>query len=455
MNLNELHSAYFVGIGGIGMSALARYFHQRGVNVFGYDKTRNNICVELESMNIAVHYNDNPDEIPTAFTEAPKAETVVIYTPAVPPNHRELTALKAQGYETLKRSVALGQVVSEFKTIAIAGTHGKTTTSALVAHILMESGLGCNAFLGGISTNYNSNLLVDSNSEYAVVEADEYDRSFMTLHPNWAIITSIETDHMDIYGDDEHLVSAFRAFVQQIKSEGLLIARKGLPDLQPKVLIQEYAIEEEAEIRAEQVTVKDGVYQFDFVSARSSFSALKMGLPGRHNVENAIAAVGIAMALKVDETVIRRALESFRGVKRRFEVHIRTSELVYIDDYAHHPTEIKVFVSSVKEMFPDKKITGVFQPHLYSRTRDLANDFAAALSLLDEIVLMEVYAAREERVEGVDAEMLLGLVEASNKKVLSGNELLEHVRHQRPEVLLTMGAGDIDQWVEPIKTALS
>src|SRR5690554_2734744 len=412
MNLSKLHSAYFIGIGGIGMSAIARYFHHRKIQVFGYDRTRNSICSDLEISGISIHYTDDADHIPTAFFESPKDRAVVIYTPAVPQNHRGLTALKALGYETLKRSVALGQLVAEFRTIAVAGTHGKTTTSALIAHILTESGFGCNAFLGGVSTNYNSNLLIDDNSRYAVVEADEYDRSFLTLRPDMAVVTSVESDHLDIYGDADQLTAAFREFVQQIKPEGLLIAKKGLNHLEPQVAFQDYAIGENAGIRADNVAVEDGVYRFDLNAADQKLSKLKLGLPGRHNVENALAAVGVALALEIDGTAIRQALNSFKGVKRRFEVHLNSSERVYIDDYAHHPSEITAFVSSVREMYPEKRITGVFQPHLYSRTRDFAAEFAKALSLLDEVILLEIYAAREQPIEGVTAEMLLDLINA-------------------------------------------
>lgn len=454
MNLNTLHSAYFIGIGGIGMSAIARFMQHRGVRVFGYDRTRSALCRELESSGMDIHYTDDPEQISTAFLDTEKSRALVIYTPAVPKNHAELQFLRDRGFEVLKRSEVLGVISKNYKTVAVAGTHGKTTTSAMVAHILTESGAGCNAFLGGISTNYDTNMILDANADYAVIEADEYDRSFLTLYPNWAVVTSMESDHMDIYGHNDELGSAFRKFTGQIERGGKLFTRKGLDLHNARVETKYYAVEETADISAQNVRVQSGAYHFDLLTEERAIRNVHLGLPGRHNVENALAAAGIAMALEVDDELIKEALASFKGVKRRFEVHFNTQELVYIDDYAHHPTEIKACVDSVREMFPNRRITGVFQPHLYSRTRDLAEGFAESLSLLDEVILLEIYPAREEPIEGVDSNMLINLIELENKSVMSGDELLRTIRQKRPDVLLTLGAGDIDQLVEPIKNAL-
>lgn len=402
-----------------------------------------------------IHYSDDPDLIPQQFLSGDQQHSAVIYTPAIPKDHREFNHLKSLGYHILKRAQILGEISARYKTVAIAGTHGKTTTSAMVAHILVESGLGCNAFLGGVSTNYNSNFIIDTNSNYAVVEADEYDRSFLTLHPDWAVVTSMESDHLDVYGHEDHLSDAFRDFVQQIHPDGLLIVREGLPDLSPEVAQFEYAIGKSVEISADNLRVESGAYHFDLTAFGQRIPSVKLGLPGRHNVENALAAVGVAKALRIDNDIIRRALGSFKGVKRRFEVHVQSDELVYIDDYAHHPTEIAACVGSVREMFPHRKITGVFQPHLYSRTRDFASGFAEALSGLDEVILLEIYPAREAPIEGVNADMLLQRISKKPKSLLTGEELLQRITDEKPDVLLTMGAGDIDQWVEPIKTALA
>jgi len=454
MNLNTLHSAYFVGIGGIGMSAIARFMQHRGVQVFGYDRTKSALCRELESAGMDIHYADDPEQIPTAFLDSERSRALVIYTPAVPKNHAEMQFLRDRGFEVLKRSEVLGVISKNYKTVAVAGTHGKTTTSAMVAHILTESGAGCNAFLGGISSNYNTNMVLDADSGIAVIEADEFDRSFLTLHPNWAVVTSMESDHMDIYGHNDELGSAFRKFVGQIEQGGRLFTRKGLDLHNAGVETEYYAVEETADISAQNVRVQSGAYHFDLLTKEHAIHDVQLGLPGRHNVENALAAAGVAMALKVDDELIKKALSSFKGVKRRFEVHFNSEELVYIDDYAHHPTEIKACVESVREMFPSRRITGVFQPHLYSRTRDLAEGFAESLSLLDEVILLEIYPAREEPIEGVNSTMLLDLIELENKSVMSGDELLHGIRRRQPDVLLTLGAGDIDQLVDPIKNAL-
>lgn len=455
MNLKAIHSAYFVGIGGIGMSAIARFLHLQGIAVSGYDRVRSKRCQALEQEGISVHYSDDPDLIPRSFCEASKDAVLVVYTPAVPASHRGLSWLRERGYTVHKRSVVLGMIAADFKTVAVAGTHGKTTTSAMVAHILTECGLGCNAFLGGISANYNSNLIVDSSSPYAVVEADEFDRSFLALHPQWAVVTSVESDHLDIYGEASSLTAAFDVFVQQVDPDGVVYYHAKLDNLHPQAMRVSYAVEEPADLRAENVRVESGAFHFDLAMGERAITGIRLGMPGRHNVENALAAAGIALTLDVEEPAIRKALGTFKGVKRRFEMHINTNKVVYIDDYAHHPTEITACIGAARELFPQRRITGVFQPHLFSRTRDLADGFADALSALDEVILMEIYPAREDPIEGVSAQMILDRVSAKNKALLSGEALLGHVEKAPPEVLITMGAGDIDQWVEPIKNTLS
>lgn len=453
MNLNQLHSAYFVGIGGIGMSALARFFSRRGVLVFGYDRTRTALCEALENEGIEIHYTDDPKNIPVEFSD-PAVNKLIVFTPAIPKDHRELLWLRNKGFTPLKRSEVLGLISKQYKTVAVAGTHGKTTTSALIAHILVASGKGCNAFLGGISTNYNTNVIVDEKSDLAVIEADEYDRSFLTLHPDWAVVTSVEVDHLDIYGDNQSLVSAFNEFVGQVHPEGVLVAHAQANGLNPTVKTLRYHIGSAADIRAENVHIKAGAYHFDLIAQDRTMKDVKLGLPGRHNIENALAAAGIALALEVPEHKISEALSSFKGVKRRFEIHIHTDSTVYIDDYAHHPTEIAACLSSVSEMYPNKHIIGVFQPHLYSRTRDLAAEFADALSQIDEVILMEIYPAREMPIPGVTSQMLLDMVRAPKKQIMTGEELVSRFFKEKPEVLISLGAGDIDRWVEPIKNAL-
>lgn len=454
MNLKELHSVHFIGIGGVGMSALARYFAHLGKVVTGYDRVRNALCTEMENAGIEISYTDSEDTIPVKFLNTQKAQSLVVYTPAVPADHVQINYLRNSGYEVIKRSAALGKIVEHYQCIAVAGTHGKTTTSAMITHILTASGTGCNAFLGGVSTNYNSNLVLDENSPYAVVEADEYDRSFLTLKPQWAVLTSTDSDHLDIYGDSKNMQSAFRDFVAQINPDGLLIIKHGLGDMHSQAETLQYGLTALAELRASNVRVESGAWYFDLHHNNQSIKDIRLGLPGRHNVENALAAAGIALKLNVAHEAIRNSLGTFKGVKRRFEMHIQRENLVFIDDYAHHPTEITACISSVREMFPKRKITGVFQPHLFTRTRDFAREFAKALSALDEVILLEIYPAREKPIAGVDAQMLLDKIQLDQKKLLSANELIEKIRAQHPQVLLTMGAGDIDQWIEPLKQAL-
>jgi UDP-N-acetylmuramate--alanine ligase len=455
MNLTSVHSVYLVGIGGIGMSVLARFFKQQGAFVSGYDRTPTELCDAMLLEGIEIHFQDDVALITQKFLQTPKANALVIYTPAIPSNHSELNWLRNEGYSVLKRSEVLGHISLNYKTIAVAGTHGKTTTSAMIAHILIESGLGCHAFLGGISTNYNTNFITREGAEFAVVEADEFDRSFLKLSPQIAIITSVDADHLDVYGEANEVVKSFNDFANRIVPQGTLIKNAAISNMNPNVRQLTYSISQNADLRGSEIEVKSGVYHFDIESAAAQIESVELGLPGRHNVENAVAAAGVAIELDINPDIIKQALASFKGVKRRFETHIRTQNLVYIDDYAHHPTEIAACVASVKEMYPGKKITGVFQPHLYSRTRDFAADFAKALDALDEVILLEIYPARELPITGVDSTMLLNLMNGTEKRLVSKANLVQEMKNLRPEVLITMGAGDIDQLVEPLVKALS
>lgn len=449
MNVKGLHSVYFIGIGGIGMSAIARYFRAMGIAVAGYDKTETSLTRKLIDEGIAVIYQDDVHAIADQF----KGQmTTVVYTPAVPKDLEILNYFKNQGNIVAKRSEMLGLITQGSFSIAVAGTHGKTTTSSMVAHLLKHSGKGCNAFLGGITTNYDSNVLLDEKSNVTVVEADEFDRSFLTLDPNVAIVTSTDADHLDIYGEHNVLLDSFQLFVNKVPQNGVVVMRNGLL-LKHKNVIT-YGIEDDAKVVAKNVRVDNGNYLFDVVSMIRTYEGLVVGLPGRHNIENALAALIVGELMELSEAEIREGLLTFSGVKRRFERVIDNDELTYIDDYAHHPKELEMCISSVKELYPSKKITGIFQPHLYSRTRDFAPDFAKSLDLLDEAILMDIYPARELPIEGVTSEMLLNLMTISRKSIVSADQMVEDVKGRELEVLLTLGAGDIDRLVEPLKAAL-
>ena len=447
MSLEKINKVYFLGVGGIGMSALARYFNSLGKEVLGYDKSETVLTNQLEKEGIEVHYTDSPSRIPADVD-------LVVYTPAIPSDLEEYKHCWGKGYVMKKRSEVLGMITDDSFTLAVAGTHGKTTTSSILAHLLKQS-VGCNAFLGGISKNYNSNVLFTENAKNTVVEADEYDRSFLTLHPNMAIITSMDADHLDIYGDHSKLLESFELFSSQIRAGGALILNKKLEDkLSPSCDVITYSITEKADYYLDNIEIIDGNYVFSVQAQSGLISDIKFGLPGRHNVENAIAAVAVADQLKVSHQEIKSALESFKGIKRRFEYIIKQHDLVYIDDYAHHPEELKATISSVKELYPENKITGVFQPHLYSRTRDFSDEFAKSLDILNEVILLDIYPAREQPIEGVTSEMLLRKVTIKNKMVSTKTELVAELKQRKLEVLLTMGAGDIDKLVEPIKNEL-
>jgi len=450
---------YFLGVGGIGMSALARYFNHYNKKVIGYDKTSTVLTSQLESEGISCHYDENLSLLKDVLSLFNKEEVLVIYTPAVPKEHDEYKYLLENGYAIFKRSQVLGEITRQFKTIAIAGTHGKTTTTTLVTHLLKSAGINCFSFMGGISKNYGTNLLlgdINDKDAYVVVEADEYDRSFLTLHPQIAVITSVDADHLDIYGSAEDVKEGYTLFANQVSKDGVLIVKKNVDNelkLTAKRLV--YSLNLNTEYCAQSITIENAQFHYDIKSPVEPITKATLGLPGLHNVENSIAAVAIAQQLGIKANVIKEALRSFNGVKRRFDYRVKTDRAIYIDDYAHHPEELKATIGSVKKLYPDKKITGIFQPHLFSRTRDFADEFAASLDMLDECILLDIYPAREKPIEGVTSEMLIGKMKLADKKVLSKEGVLELLKSNTPEVLLTMGAGDIDRLIEPIEKILT
>jgi len=450
IELRNIQQVYLVGIGGIGMSGLARYFSHLGCMVCGYDKTSTPLTDALQQEGIGVVFMDDVTLVPEVFNK-PDAQTLVIYTPAVPKDSAILNHFRTVGFELYKRSQVLGIINQSMFTVAVAGTHGKTTTSSLIAHLLTEAGKDCSAFLGGIASNYSSNMLY-GNSNIVVVEADEYDRSFLTLYPDIAVITSMDADHLDIYGDHEHLTDSFRMFASQIKAGGRLIAKQGLPLTHKNT---SYTIgAEAADAIGTNIRVENGSFYFDFESGDTIIKDIEMGIPGMHNIENAVAAIQVALYMNVEPAVAKAALASFKGVKRRFEYIVRTEDNVYIDDYAHHPEELKACLASVKKLYPERKLTVVFQPHLFTRTRDFADGFAEALDMADELLMLDIYPAREQPIPGVDSAMILSKMQMTEKYLLSKQDIITRVQEQQPELLLTVGAGDIDQLVEPLKQAL-
>ncbi|GAB1855450.1 UDP-N-acetylmuramate--L-alanine ligase [Flavobacteriaceae bacterium MHTCC 0001] len=447
MNLNNVHNIYFVGIGGIGMSALARYFKSIGKYVAGYDKTPTEITDALKQEGIAIHFNDN-----VSFIEAPFKHidnTLVVYTPAIPKQHEELNYFLSRGYNVMKRSQVLGWITESTFCLAVAGTHGKTTTTSILGHLLYQNNVKLTAFLGGISENYNSNLILNGNA-VSVVEADEFDRSFLTLSPDLACITSMDADHLDIYGDASKLKQSFEDFSKKIKPNGKLFVKNGLP-------IQgiTYGIEDDADYAVQNIKIENGVYVFDIKTPKDIIRGVKFHLPGRHNLSNALIAMAMAAEFGVSHQQLASALATYRGVKRRFTYHIKTDELVFIDDYAHHPEEINAVFDAVREMYPNKKVLAIFQPHLYSRTRDFIDDFAKSLSQFDEVLLLEIYPARELPIEGVDANWLLGKIDNTNKKLITKTDIVSEIHKSAAQVILTIGAGDIGEEVKQIKKGLS
>jgi UDP-N-acetylmuramate--alanine ligase len=457
VKIENYHNIYFLGIGGIGMSALARWFSRKGLTVSGYDRTSTTLTKELEQEGIAIHYEDAVENIP-AEVNSEKEKTLVVFTPAVPKDHKEYNHLKDNGYTIMKRSEVLGLITKDYRTIAVAGTHGKTTTSSMIAHILKVAGKDMVGFLGGITTNYNSNLVMhgDINANtIAVVEADEFDRSFLRLFPQVAIVTSADADHLDIYGDHEALVQSFKDFIKQINKDGTLIIHESVDELLTRdthVKKSTYSMSR-GQFFASSITAKGGFFEFD-LQGLSKVEHIKLGVPGFHNIENAIAASIAASAFKIPTYVIREALESFTGVKRRFEYIIKGRRVIYVDDYAHHPTEIEAFLKSMKSLYPGRKLTVIFQPHLFTRTRDFAEGFSKSLSLADELFLMDIYPARELPIPGVDSDMLLAGITSPVKVRCRKDDLMSKLESVDADVIVTVGAGDIDNFVDPIKKML-
>jgi UDP-N-acetylmuramate--alanine ligase len=450
MEINKISAVYFLGIGGIGMSALARYFNEKGVKVSGYDKTETPLTKKLIAEGIKIHFVDDVNLIN-------KNAEIVVYTPAVPANHEELNFYKDNNYNLLKRSDVLGLLTRDSFNVCVAGTHGKTTTSAMVAHILKDSGYGCNAFLGGIAANYDTNYL-SSEKNVSVAEADEYDRSFLKLSPDVAIITSMDADHLDIYGTEENMQDAFVEFTSKIKPNGCLIVKHGLKrinDFKVKDICTYSFSDKNANIHIDNVEIKNGAYQFDVVNNFWIVKDVVLNMGGLHNIENVIAAIGVAKYLKIDDDKIKAAVANFKGVKRRFEYVVKTDGLVIIDDYAHHPEELRALIEGAKNLFPTKKCTVIFQPHLFSRTKDLADGFAEVLSMADETILLPIYPARELPMEGVTSELILNKMTNAKKSIKEKNEILHYLKNSEQQLLVTAGAGDIDAMVEPIKNLFS
>jgi len=448
MNLSELQRIYFVGIGGIGMSALARFFGNHGIEIYGYDKTKTKLTEALEKEGCHIHYEDRVDLIPEAID-------LVIYTPAIPSNHSELAYFKRNFYPVQKRAAILGAISKQKKCIAMAGTHGKTTTSSMISFVLRHGGIDCSAFLGGIVKNYESNF-VFGKSEWMVVEADEYDRSFLHLDPEIAIISSVDPDHLDIYQKKDLMIGGFRDFVQKINEGGSLLKAHSIEqelNSGEKVNAETYGIEEGV-YAAKEIKVKDGAFVFDAHYPGGKIEAVKVQMAGRHNIENAMAAIAVAKKLGIENENIKNAFAEFKGIQRRFDIRINNHKQVYIDDYAHHPSELNAAIGAAKELFPKRKITGIFQPHLYSRTRDFADGFACALDALDELIILPIYPAREVPIKGVTSAMILNKMQSEHKVLKQKEELIPYLKANEFEILLTLGAGDIDVFVPQIEELL-
>ncbi len=456
MKLEQYDSVYFLGIGGIGMSAIARWFKHKGLRVSGYDRTPTPLTHELIEEGMEIHFEDRIEFIPGYLT---REKTLVVFTPAIPKNHLEHAYLIGQGFTILKRSEVLGLLTKSYTTVAVAGTHGKTTTSSLIAHILKYAGIDMVGFLGGITTNYSSNLVMHGEvnaKTIVVVEADEFDRSFLRLFPEIAVVTSADADHLDIYGDHASMLTSFKDFIKQITKGGNLIIHESISSLADGIEISKetYGMSQ-GQFFAGNITANGGFFEFDLHGFGKKIEKIQLGVPGFHNMENAIAATLVAMKLGVNERTIREALASFKGVKRRFEFIIKRDDLVYIDDYAHHPTEIEAFLNSLKSMYKGRKLTVIFQPHLFTRTRDFAEGFSKSLSIADEVLLMDIYPAREEAIPGVSSDMLFKDITSPVKIRCSKKDVMQKLEDLDVEVVATVGAGDIDTFVKPIKEMLN
>lgn len=456
MTIDQYDNVYFLGIGGIGMSALARWFRHKGMRVAGYDRTPTALTHELIEEGMELHFDDRVELIPGYLT---REKTLVIFTPAIPKDHKEHAYLRENGFTILKRSEVLGLLTRSYRTIAVAGTHGKTTTSSLIAHILKSAGQNMVAFLGGITTNYESNLVMHgqvNENTWVVAEADEYDRSFLRLFPHVAVVTSADADHLDIYGDHQSMLKSYRDFIGQVHHHGYLFIHESIAELAKgieNITVQTYGTSQ-GQFFADRIVAQGGFFEFDLKGFAQTIEKIQLGVPGFHNMENAIAATLVAKRIGIGDDVIRQALASFKGVKRRFEFVVKNDRCVYIDDYAHHPTEIEAFLRSLKSMYAGRKLTVVFQPHLFTRTRDFAGGFSKSLSLADEVLLMDIYPAREEPIAGVTADMLFPAITSPVKIRCGKKDLLEKLEDLDVDVLATVGAGDIDTLVKPIKEML-
>ncbi len=447
---------FFLGIGGIGMSALARYFKITGDNVGGYDLTKSPLTEKLESEGMEIHYNDNVSSIPVKYMDSEK--TTIIYTPAIPNDMKELNFFRQGGFNVLKRSEVLGVVTKDKKAICVAGTHGKTTVSTLIAHIINNSKIGVNAFIGGISNNFKSNLLVSPTSDLVVAEADEFDRSFLTLNPYIAVITATDPDHLDIYGTKEEMLKAFAEFTHLIKPNGTLLMKKGIdlkPDTVDSVKILTYSLDDNtADFYASEIKTANGTIIFDFNGPDINIKGVELGVPVKINIENAVAAMAIAHLNNVSDALIKESIKSFKGTKRRFDIRVKNDKVIYIDDYAHHPNEIKASLSSIKDLYPNKRLCVVFQPHLYSRTRDFAADFAVSLDKADDIILTDIYPARELPIKGVTSETILKKIKNKKKTLCAKENIVKELENHNFDILVTLGAGNIDRYVSDIENYL-
>jgi UDP-N-acetylmuramate--alanine ligase len=444
MNLKNIDNIYFIGIGGIGMSALARYFKVNNFYVAGYDKTPSSVTKALEELDIDIHFNDAVNQIPKQIFN--KEKTLVVYTPAISKDHKEYNYFKDEDYTIYKRSEILGAITKNTFCFAVAGTHGKTTTSTILGHILHESGINATSFLGGIAENYNSNLILGGD-KISVVEADEFDRSFLQLSPNMACITSMDADHLDIYGEEEALTQSFVEFSKKVSDQ--LFIRKGLP-----IKGITYGIEDGSDYEAQNISIENGTYIFDVKTPTETYKNIELNLSGRHNVLNTVVALAMANSYGVPLATIAKALLNFKGVQRRFTYKIKTNNLVLIDDYAHHPTEINAVVNAVKELYPNEKILAVFQPHLFSRTRDFIDDFASSLSKFDELILLDIYPAREKPIEGVTSEWLLGKIDLDKKQISSKENVIKNIKSSDAKIIVMIGAGDIGVLINEVKKEL-
>ena len=458
MNIKTYKNIYLVGIGGIGMSALANYFYSQNKNVYGYDRVKSTLTENLEKKGVEISYEDNINSIPLVFNSSSK-DQLVIYSSAIS-NNNILSYFSENSYDVCKRSKALGLISEHYYTIAVAGTHGKTTTSIMLSHILKQSNVNCTAFLGGISKNYDTNFLLSDESKYMVVEADEFDRSFLSLNPDIAIITSLDSDHLDIYGSYKEFIDTFQKFASQVKKNGYLILEESIVNKfeTPKhVNLFTYSHSSISDFYASSLNFQSDKINFLYNEKGKKYNNnnVELSMPGNHNVSNALAAISACSLLDISNKCISQALNSFEGIKRRFDLHVNSSEKVYIDDYAHHPTEIIETIKTVKKMFVGRHLTVLFQPRLFSRTNDFKHEFAQSLSLADSLILLDIYPAREKPIQGVDSKMLLDLCVNNSKKLISKNSVIKNLENQKIDILLTIGAGDIADLVVPIKKMIS